>query len=270
MAALSLSLINYFEFFVAPKSGCFSLNQLSLYGSDNFLWCPNTRIVHQTELAEFQRISIYECSGSRPVITNSSVIANSFNHMGFYGDQYYEWYFLLNQGSTLNLTFTGATELLSFTLDNQVHYMQQPNQNFSFTFDTDDSHNLQVRTSAWNLTENYASLTITVNLTYYSTDGCTVVSSGLAFNITDSFTYGQETCLNMFANYQRNWAPGYLGSCSFVTNSGFDEYYEMFILPVTLVVLLVVILTNVLVCVFAPTKSAAPVKSALLTTDSSL
>jgi uncharacterized membrane protein len=119
-SVFGLYLLNNSQLYQGSGNNCLSKNTISMYGQDNFLYCPNTYTIATLNITDpYFQISAVTFNVSKEEMTIQETQNITSPQLALYlePNEVY-WYFNLNSNSSLLLNFVNVTSsYLSLTLD---------------------------------------------------------------------------------------------------------------------------------------------------------
>lgn len=250
--------INYKELY-AGNNPCFSGNTISTYGEDCMMYCPNTNIISSLNATKFSINTVifsYNKTASEIPITSEPKVFSQFEYIYIDDDdEEIGWWFNLNPGSTIDMTFNVTTDQVYIQIDDEdVGYTIPSGETGSYLYAFEEKNGIyskgskvSFKTDSDTVRGNVGYVNFEYKETYFDVSNASAcIRPFCVYN----FDYGDDFCLAVFNGNPRSWSNDYSPSCTTIIQSGRDQAYAGIIIPIAVILIVLIIIFNTFVIWF--------------------
>jgi len=268
---VSLWQINYHEHY-RGRSACRAGNTIGVNGGgDNFLYCPNTRIVANGNITAPYPLTLhhYNTTADNIPLLNTTNTFTWSQSLWIEDDDDENWWLNFNPGSSVFVEFTnmnGSVPATLFIDDDDAFVIPAGNSTFTYTQETlkgglpSRGYEFHVHSTTDVVVENtVGNVAFSFNQTVYdassSVDQC--FTNLRKPSCLYSYEFGEDSCLLVVSGgstYQIG--SDYTAYCPVLQQDGRDPAWMGFLIPSTIVLVLLVLLINVVVGLWLEHRAA--------------
>mmetsp|Transcript_19851 Transcript_19851/g.76063 ORF Transcript_19851/g.76063 Transcript_19851/m.76063 type:complete len:345 (+) Transcript_19851:32-1066(+) len=262
--------ISQHQFYAGNHNECFVTTSAAFYNGDNVLYCPNAHVVSEISLLDFNHlVSAQTFTGVNsykdlPIVGSVASAPYTTDIYIDDDDQNVWWYFNMNPGSVVSMTFFSVTgEGLQVQVDDEDQYDLVPNeegQQFVFTTSADDEargYKMEVYATNQTMMGTWqGQVRFDYNQTYFSDppDAYNIdefqCAGLLGANCTWELDWDTDICISMWYPGEHYFGNNWDGQCVEVNQLGRPKWSAVLI-PTSVFLLVVIVVANIMVCLVA-------------------